>query len=155
LFSVTFIDEFNGCIVGDNGYILRTVNGGQSWSQQSGVNSTTLLFVNFTSGNAGYAVGFNGTLIKTTLTTGSPEITDQKLSIYPNPVKGNLYLKFPSTAHEPVTINIYNTIGNRIQSIKMISPFSEPIDVATLAPGVYFIEINSAGFNLKEKFVVN
>jgi photosystem II stability/assembly factor-like uncharacterized protein len=155
LFSVTFIDDLNGCIVGDNGFILRTVNGGQSWSQQPGVNSTTLLFVNFTSGNAGYAVGFNGTLIKTTLTTGSPEITDQMLHIYPNPVKGNLYLKFPSSARETVGINIYNSIGNRIQSIKLNSLFSEPIDVANLTPGVYFIEINSKGFNIKEKFVVN
>jgi len=154
LFSVTFIDELNGCIVGDNGHILRTNNGGQSWSQQSGVSNNILLFVNFSSGNAGYAVGFNGTLITTTQITGDLEIAGERLRLYPNPSYGICYLKFPANFNEPVVLNIYNAHGASVQSEMLTPPFREPIDIAHLSSGIYFIQVTYGDAYLRENLVL-
>ena len=53
-------------VVGDNGTILRTTNGGTLWSPVTSPASVNLHRVEFADAQTGYAVGDNGTLLKTT-----------------------------------------------------------------------------------------
>jgi photosystem II stability/assembly factor-like uncharacterized protein len=57
--DVYFIDQDNGWIVGDNGTILLTDDGGKTWSQQSGVTTEHLRAVHFVNKDVGWAVGGN------------------------------------------------------------------------------------------------
>jgi len=65
LYDVSFVDENIGTAVGDNGIILRTTNGAESWSLQTSYTSANLRGVNFTDANHGTAVGNSGTILHT------------------------------------------------------------------------------------------
>lgn len=63
--ALCFVDSFNGWVVGDNGTIVRTSDGGFNWfPQESGIEDT-LLDVYFTDSLRGWAVGKNGTVVRT------------------------------------------------------------------------------------------
>ena len=57
LVDVSFTDSNNGTAVGWYGTILRTTNGGNTWTSQSSGTSHDLLGVSFTDSNNGTAVG--------------------------------------------------------------------------------------------------
>ena len=67
LYDVYFTSVDTGYIVGENGLIKKTVDGGENWTTQtSGVNGFLhgIVFINETT--TGYAVEWNGKVIKTT-----------------------------------------------------------------------------------------
>ncbi len=64
--DISFADSLYGWAVGDTGRILRTVNGGQTWTSQSSNTADNLLAVSFINRNEGFAAGDLGTLLKTT-----------------------------------------------------------------------------------------
>lgn len=64
--SVFFTDANTGYVVGSYGLILKTNDGGLTWSQQYSDSSINSLFsICFTDENTGYAVGGQGTILKT------------------------------------------------------------------------------------------
>ena len=69
LYGVSFTDANIGMVVGDWGTILRTTNGGATWTSQpnpmSGVGNV-LTSVSFTDANMGTAVGSGGSILRTT-----------------------------------------------------------------------------------------
>lgn len=65
--SVFFTASNCGHIVGTNGTIMKTVNGGESWSfYNSGINDKDFNSIFFTDSNTGYVVGEHGKILKTT-----------------------------------------------------------------------------------------
>ena len=65
LYAVTFIDSLNGTVVGGNGLIIRTTNGGESWISQNSGTNLVLLAVSFSTFNIGTVVGDDGTILRT------------------------------------------------------------------------------------------
>src|SRR5262249_23015317 len=59
-------DGRNGWAVGDAGTIVHSADAGVSWSTQTSSTSFNLRGVNFTSNQTGFAVGFGGTIMRTT-----------------------------------------------------------------------------------------
>ena len=85
--SVHFPDANTGYAVSDYGSILKTTNGGTTWTVKSNGTNNNLCSVYFTNSNTGYAVGVYGTIIKTinggnTWTTLSSGTTQYLRSIY-------------------------------------------------------------------------
>ncbi len=66
LYSVYFIDANHGWVVGREGTILYTTNGGARWTKQSYMDKTTFYGVYFLDINRGWIVGQNGTILSTT-----------------------------------------------------------------------------------------
>ena len=64
--SVFFSDQNNGTIVGYDGTILRTTNGGTNWTTQTSGTTKELNGVFFTDTNNGTVVGEFGTILRTT-----------------------------------------------------------------------------------------
>ena len=64
--SVSFTDRYIGTVVGNNGTILRTTNGGQSWIKQVSGTTNDLNDISFIGANNGIAVGNSGVILKTT-----------------------------------------------------------------------------------------
>jgi len=57
--DVYFINQNQGWIVGDNGTILSTSDGGKTWNQQNGTTTDDLKAVHFINKDIGWAVGGN------------------------------------------------------------------------------------------------
>lgn len=64
LYSVEFEDDRKGFIVGDEGLILATTDGGRSWYEQKSGVSEQLFHLSF-QGREGWAVGTKGTILHT------------------------------------------------------------------------------------------
>jgi photosystem II stability/assembly factor-like uncharacterized protein len=65
LFSVSFPTEREGWACGRWGTVLRTSDGGKSWSRQGSSTDYTLLSIHFADSQNGWAVGDEGTIIHT------------------------------------------------------------------------------------------
>jgi photosystem II stability/assembly factor-like uncharacterized protein len=88
--SICFTDENTGIIVGDSGTILKTTDGGLTWSSISSGTTKNLNSVDFPNALTGFAVGNSGTIIKTI--DGGSSWT----SIEPFPFSANYHcVKFP------------------------------------------------------------
>src|SRR6266852_4001877 len=55
--SAFFIDHKEGWVVGDEGVILHTLNGGQTWQRQATGLRSSLRSVNFLTPDVGWVVG--------------------------------------------------------------------------------------------------
>ncbi|HEY6907476.1 MAG TPA: YCF48-related protein, partial [Ignavibacteriaceae bacterium] len=64
--DISFTDTLTGTIVGDQGTILRTTNGGMDWFEQSSGTSLSLFGVSFVNTDTGTVVGATGIILKTT-----------------------------------------------------------------------------------------
>jgi photosystem II stability/assembly factor-like uncharacterized protein len=84
LYGVRFLDANLGFAVGDTGVILKTTNGGSSWSTQTSGTTQNLRAIYFIDSAIGYAVGHNGTILGTsnggTSWSVQPSGTTQNLS---------------------------------------------------------------------------
>lgn len=65
LYSVYFLDDDTGYVVGDNGTILKTTDGGTHWTLQNSGVTNNLFSVHFLSNNSGFAIGDSGILLNT------------------------------------------------------------------------------------------
>ncbi|MEE1572763.1 MAG: YCF48-related protein [Candidatus Neomarinimicrobiota bacterium] len=63
--AMIFVDTQTGWIVGDDGKIMKTTNGGSSWMDQNTSTSEDLLSVDFTTSTNGWIVGKNGIILNT------------------------------------------------------------------------------------------
>ena len=64
--GIYFANSTKGWAVGDGGLIIKTINGGTAWAQQTSNTINQLNKVMFTDANNGIAVGNSGTILKTT-----------------------------------------------------------------------------------------
>jgi hypothetical protein len=81
------------------------------------------------------------------------------ISIYPNPsVDGLTYVKFNINNTENVKINVYNTLGQVVETINSNNLVSGKnvlqINTDKYAKGMYTIQIDGNGFTASEKFIV-
>ncbi len=60
-----FLDMDTGWIVGVNGVIKKTTNGGSSWTTQTTNTTTALVAIHFADSNTGWAVGVSGAILYT------------------------------------------------------------------------------------------
>ena len=64
--AVWFTDANTGVVVGDQGTILRTTDGGESWVPETSSSSEMLLGLSFADASNGTALGQLGTILRTT-----------------------------------------------------------------------------------------
>ncbi|MDG4650841.1 T9SS type A sorting domain-containing protein [Chryseobacterium arthrosphaerae] len=79
--------------------------------------------------------------VNQTLGTSNAEakITGDKISFYPNPVLGTLYIK--ASQNKDYYYQIYNALGQLVKSGKFVN---NQTDVSSLSEGVYLIRINNS-----------
>jgi photosystem II stability/assembly factor-like uncharacterized protein len=148
-YSVYFIDSEQGYLVGglswSNGNIIQyTKDGGNNWTNQyiDNISGNYLLSVNFANDSTGYAVGSDGTILKTTNGGGYPvgindhHQTVNTLTIYPNPAFTNITIETPTKGF----LSIINISGQQLLKQTITEP-KTTIDVSGFKSGVYFVRL--------------
>lgn len=107
LHDVQFIDSQTGWVVGDNGTILKTTNGGLLWSAQTSGLTQDLYAVFFINSNTGWLCGDAGKILKTT--DGGANWTPQSLGISVSGVLHDVYFIDASTGYIAGTYALYKT----------------------------------------------
>jgi photosystem II stability/assembly factor-like uncharacterized protein len=65
LIHLDFVDDKRGWIVGTNGTIFATADGGNTWNKQNAGTNANLYHVDFKNKSLGWVVGGNGTILRT------------------------------------------------------------------------------------------
>lgn len=77
------------------------------------------------------------------------EISENNFSVYPNPANG--YLNITSTGNEKFTLNIFNSIGEKVSSA--ISNGNYRLNTANWSSGIYFAQISTEEKTFVTKFL--
>ena len=101
--SVRFLNDDLGWVVGSAGRILRTTNGGSVWSAVSSGTTTDLYAVRFTDPEVGFVVGYDGTILHSS--DGGVSWTAQ-----PSGSSDALYSLSSPTEHDVWVAGNYGTI---------------------------------------------
>jgi photosystem II stability/assembly factor-like uncharacterized protein len=160
--AIQFINSTKGWLCGSNGIIMHTVDGGQTWQAQQNPLTTLadLRSIHFINDTSGWACGSNGTILRITNINEAPtKISkigglDQIKSSISFEGAGNRLMAIRITLlnSEPVTANIYDLSGRKIQmlcnSILGTGTHRIAMNGARLPPGAFFISVQAG--NLKE-----
>lgn len=129
------------------GRIFKTVDGGTNWSLLTSGTTNSLSSVYFTDANTGYAVGENGTILKTTNGGGYPAgfivlpFNSGKLNIHPNPSSGFVTIETSET-HTQSRLSILNLSGQEVLNRQITEPETK-INISNLQSGVYFVRLTN------------
>ncbi len=66
LVAVSFVNANTGWVLGANGTILRSTDGGASWTRQASGTTNHLYAASFVNTTTGWVLGANGTILNTT-----------------------------------------------------------------------------------------
>jgi len=78
----------------------------------------------------------------------------QSIKVYPNPTQDDLTIALPNN-ELPDNYTIYNSVGQKISSIKITSEANLKISTTNYSNGVYFIKIDRGGESKTLKFIKN
>ena len=91
-------------------------------------------------------------VIDTTASTGISQNEKQNFSLYPNPVSQTLCIQFQSLIPF-AEINVLNVLGETILKQKLNNSNIANFNVASLASGIYFLQIKSNNKLFSQKFI--
>ncbi len=143
ILDLYFFDQTFGFLVGGTVSVTslqKTVNGGGYWSNDAPNAGAGLFSIDFV-GTTGYAVGVNGTVVKTVVTVATEELEDATaVRLYPNPCRDELVLEMQ--APNGLEISLIDVNGKLLQSAKTQSTIAN-LNVSELVPGIYFLKIKT------------
>ena len=112
---------------------------------------------NFTGEVEDYPVSFqSAALAEKSGITGSHDLGQQdKITIYPNPVKNKLYIQSGTTAAKdnPMWIALFDLNGKKLFTRQFAKSNAE-IDLQSFSPGIYLIEVVRSNTVIREKIIV-
>ncbi|RLD23010.1 MAG: hypothetical protein DRI54_07890 [Bacteroidetes bacterium] len=79
------------------------------------------------------------------------ELTILSFKIYPNPAKNEIFIS-SNNGTEIDEVNIYNQLG---QNVIHQNHYNRSLDVSSLMPGIYFVEVVVGNDRIREKLVIN
>jgi photosystem II stability/assembly factor-like uncharacterized protein len=146
------------------GIILETEDGGDTWNIQVEGLSAPLNALHFKHGYC-WAVGGYGLVLRTDGTNwvdqNTAKVYPNKFSLsqnYPNPFNPSTNIEFSLPKHEHVKIEVYNTLGQRIESLlnqHIKAGYHEvEFNAGNLSSGVYYYKIQVGEFQDVKKMIL-
>lgn len=126
--DINFTDSLHGWIVGNNGRVLYTSNGGEHWTDTiiNFVTYSDLLGCHFINDSTGWAAGGNGTIVKI-MSSEAYIVEDNRgtnvpsqialLQNYPNPFNSTTRIDYTIHKTAFIEISIYNTLGQLVKTL--------------------------------------
>jgi len=88
--------------------------------------------------------------VRGALPTGLPELSPNKqMSLFPVPAHGQVSIQGPADARVQ-SLQVYAADGKKVLQL---FPENQTMDVSSLAPGIYFVELSTASGNYKTKLL--
>ncbi|HBE73528.1 MAG TPA: hypothetical protein DDW31_05515 [candidate division Zixibacteria bacterium] len=168
---VTHLDTLRLWVGCDQGFVLKTIDGGINWESKQLSTNARVLSVSFVSDTCGWAVTSDSTLwgygIAGTGVSGGPATTSISVNpdvrIYPNPGEGKRRIEFTLEKQGQVDVSIYDISGRCIKAIAggscqagrhSIQWDGRDANGAPVASGVYLCRVTSPSIELKVKALV-
>jgi photosystem II stability/assembly factor-like uncharacterized protein len=164
-----FANSLHGWIVGKdtsgNGMILESSDGGDTWLPQIDNLNAPLTAIHFKDG-VGWAVGGYGLVLRTDnwatwIDQNTGKIYPNKYNLsqnYPNPFNPLTNIKFSLPRSEIVTINLYNTLGQKVKTIlnkrRQTGNHIVELNARNLASGVYYYRIEAGEYTNVKKMIL-
>jgi hypothetical protein len=157
-------------VAGTYGTILKTTDGGTNWTSQTCGTAYGLWSVHFIDRNTGWAVGQNGTILKTTTGGGisgfkkNPSSNSQfpigfDLSQnFPNPFNPVTTIEFNLPKTSEVSLKVFNILGEEVATLVSkrlyAGSYSYEWDALNLASGVYLYHLETKDFVKTRKMIL-
>ncbi|MBN1633104.1 MAG: T9SS type A sorting domain-containing protein [Ignavibacteria bacterium] len=169
--SFYFVNPNTGWVTGwYNSQIRKTTNGGSNWTIQQSQNTNHLYSVYMVDALTGYAVGANGTIVKT-VTGGvtSAEKIGSEIPAefelkqnYPNPFNSITNIKFQipnvGQSSQTVTIKVFDISGKEVVTLvnEKLNPgtYEVKFDSGNLPSGIYFYRMETEKFSETKKLIL-
>ncbi len=154
LFNSIYCTDDNTCYaVGNNGNILKTIDGGVTWGVQNSGTTQSLREVFFTDANTGYIIGDNGIILKTTNAGGATGLNqfsdpENSISLYPNPFHDTFTIQVNLENSPCSQFTLYNSFGQEIIS-QTLKKNTNIIDLSAYSNGIYFYTLTSETNSIK------
>jgi len=81
--------------------------------------------------------------------------SEAQLSLQPNPASNAVMISINTPSVAPSYITIYNGLGQSVYQQSFVSFTEHQLEIASWAPGLYFVEYRSGNQNIVEKLVVH
>jgi len=144
--SICFSDLNTGCMVTDEGQIVKTTDAGNTWNIESSGVTTEFNSVYFPSNDVEYIVGDDGVILKFEEAIGidnhvSPH--EIQVNFYPNPFETKAILKInDDTQLISAELRIYDTYGREVCKITNIRNNEIELNRKGLNSGLYFYRLS-------------
>lgn len=153
----------NDPVYGNAGLIMRTIDGGQTWTEEAWGSNQKFRAVTATD-NAFYVVGNDGIILKSDQSVGISTINNEipenyTLSQnYPNPFNPVTKIKFAIPQNGTVTLKVYNMSGKEIMTLvneaMNSGTYETEFDGSNLSTGTYFYRIQAGDFVNTKKMIL-
>ncbi len=154
ILDLYFFDHNFGFLVGGTLTVTslqKTINSGGFWGNDAPNAGAGLFSIDF-AGTTGFAVGVNGTVLKTVVTVGADEVGNAvAVRVFPNPCTHELTIELPEAT--ALTYDLMCLNGHVLRSKKTNSRIIQE-DVSGLVPGFYLLKIATQAGSTVRKIIV-
>jgi photosystem II stability/assembly factor-like uncharacterized protein len=151
--AIAFCDSLHGAIVGKNGLILRTSDGGQTWVSDENEFTSDLYGVfmldsthAWAVGDYGLVLGFGGWAIGVDEAHGNegPYTLNAAVAVRPNPCRDRATVEFSRPLARPAQVTLVDVAGRVLLAVPARSGTrSLELDLRATPSGVYFVRAGS------------
>lgn len=153
LTDICFTSANDGWILCDNGSVLFTIDGGDSWEPMLSCSNDGLYEFFFIDPGKAWAVGENSSILhwdQTNLTKipffESSDVNNN-LNCFPNPITSTLNVEFYLHATEPVLMELFDVNGKKLELIAS-DKYPQGINhfdwnASGLSRGIYFVKLQT------------
>ena len=149
--KVRFLGSRQGVAVAPDGLILRTSDGGETWTQDSCEFTSDLYDVFVLDSTHAWAVGENGLVlgygdwavgVDEYVTVGLGRSRPMSWSVRPNPCRGLASIELARPMNEDVRLAVFDAAGRRVRDVVIASGAkSAVVDLRGSPAGVYFLSV--------------
>jgi len=153
-FAIDFIDDTEGLMVGGlptASVILRTLDGGITWSSENPNTTNPLFDVFMTSSETAYAVGLNGTILRSGQFVNTQELAEESIRVFPNPFTAELNIV--SELDQPLHFILMEISGKQLMTGTLNS--IESINTDLLPNGIYVLQLITEDIMECKKIIKN
>jgi len=159
--GIRFRNRLEAIIVGDNGTIFYSDDGGMSWLHEQSGTAQVLYAATFIDDSTIIVVGEKGTVLRTTnkgLSWVSQVPTFQALTtvVYPEPFKASTTISYVLPTPQRVSLNVFDIAGRQVASLlqgilQYAGPHSITLHGSKLPAGVYTYQLLSEQYSATGK----
>ena len=163
--DVQFVNSQLCFSVGLSGKIFKSLDTGQSWTEQESKTDATLNSVFFSDENLGIAVGDDGIIVRTenggVTSVNSEDKVPAEFNLaqnYPNPFNPSTTISYSIPKQSKVSLKIYDMLGSEIAELvneeKAVGSYEVNFDASNLSSGIYFYTLKTNNSVLTKKMTL-